>query len=123
MTSTCHLICWGLGFGEGGTHTDPFPEGLWVLCDEEVDVKSESCNFPKPAQIEMDTVFFFLTFRGVFILSFFLLPYLSSLITPSPVAQAFNSCTFNVYLKYFILPTQLFPWPLKLLTHPLLMST
>lgn len=47
-----------------------FTEGLWVLCDREVDEKkSKSCNFRKPAQVGQGAIFIFLTFLGYLCLS------------------------------------------------------
>lgn len=40
----------------------PFTEGLWVLCDGEVDEKkSKSCTFLKPALVGQGEVFIFLS--------------------------------------------------------------
>ena len=35
-----HLLLSSLGFEKGGPYVDPFTEGLWFLCDGEVDEKN-----------------------------------------------------------------------------------
>ena len=73
----------------------PFTEGLWVLCDGEVDEKkSKSCTFLKPALVGQGEVFIFLSSH----LSIYLSVNHLTIYVSSKYLSAIYLCVYHLFI-------------------------